>query len=123
MPPHDSGGAFSRGRKPGGPWAGSDFAERENDSPERAGRPETVPPEERKDAAQAGPIAPVVHTIVVRDEKGRIVSVTRVAPDARFGVGVKPPPGHTVAEFEAGTLAEDPFAAPRPSEPGPSNQQ
>jgi hypothetical protein len=28
--------------------------------------------------------------IVVQDENGQTVSVTRVAPDAKFGVGVKP---------------------------------
>jgi hypothetical protein len=37
------------------------------------------------------------------------VSVTKVAPDAKYGVGVKPQPGQTIKEYAAGTLAEDPF--------------
>lgn len=71
---------------------------------------ETVPPEERKPVKRGRDGgAGVVKTIVVRDEQGRLVSVTRVAPDSTFGVGVKAPPGHTVEEVEAGSLADDPF--------------
>jgi hypothetical protein len=39
-------------------------------------------------------------TIVVRDENGQIVSVTHVARDTPYGVGVKPAPGHIVKEIE-----------------------
>lgn len=116
------GGPFARRRKSGGPSAGG-FAEQEPESSEQAGRYEAVPPEERKAVEPGQGAAPVVHTIVVRDEHGRVVSVTRVAPDAKFGVGVKAPPGHTVREFEAGTLAEDPFAMPGRGEPGTQSQQ
>jgi hypothetical protein len=49
-------------------------------------------------------------TIVVKDERGQIVSVTKIAPDAKFGVGVKPQQGQVVTELEAGSLAEDPFS-------------
>src|SRR5947209_9698035 len=63
---------------------------------------ETVPPEERKPTKRGrNGGAGVVKTIVVRDENGRLVSVTRVAPDSTFGVGVKAPTGHTVEEVEA----------------------
>ena len=74
---------------------------------------ESVPPEERKQVAERKGVAGVVKTIVVHDERGQIVSVTKVAPDAKFGVSVKPQPGQTVKEYEAGTLAEDPFSGPK----------
>jgi hypothetical protein len=74
---------------------------------------ESVPPGERKQITERKGVAGVVKTIVVHDERGQIVSVTKVAPDATFGVGVKPQPGQTVKEYEAGTLAEDPFSGPK----------
>jgi len=117
------GSPFARGRKSGGPWAGDDSAGKEAESLEQAGPYQTMPPEERQDAGPRGTTAPVVQTIVVRDERGRVVSVTKVAPGAKFGVGVKAPPGHTVTEIEAGTLAEDPFAAPGQGEAGTHSQQ
>lgn len=104
----------THGRKSGGPWAGGDLAG--PGSPGEAARYQTVPPDERQEGSPAEGTAPVVRTLVVRDESGRVVSVTKVAPDARFGVGVKPPPGHTVTELEAGTLARDPFAHNEPGE-------
>jgi tryptophan synthase beta subunit len=39
-------------------------------------------------------------TLVVRDEKGQIVSVTHVSGDSPYGVGIKPGPGQTVKEIE-----------------------
>jgi|SRR6516162_1217835 hypothetical protein len=39
-------------------------------------------------------------TLVVRDEKGQIVSVTHVSGDSPYGVGIKPGPGQTVKEVE-----------------------
>ena len=74
---------------------------------------ESVPPGERKDIAEQKGVASVVKTIVVHDEHGQIVSVTKVAPDAKFGVGIKPETGQTVKEYEAGTLAKEPFSGPR----------
>ena len=74
-----------------------------------AAKYESVPPEERTLASKAGPT--MVRTIVVKDERGQIVSVTKIAPDARFGVGVKAQTGQVVTELETGSLAEDPFAA------------
>jgi hypothetical protein len=74
---------------------------------------ESVPPGERKHVTEQKGVASVVKTIVVHDDRGQIVSVTKVAPDAKFGVGVKPEPGQTVKEYEAGTLAADPFAGPK----------
>ena len=99
-----------RGPKSGGPWVDPGLAGQEplaSDEPERY---QAVPPEDRVMVRPREGTAAVVRTIVVRDERGQLVSVTKVAPDARFGVGVKPNPGHTVTEFEAGTLAENPFA-------------
>jgi hypothetical protein len=78
--------------------------------PARSETYESVPPEDRR-IRVSRQTPGVVKTIFVRDEQGQIVSVTRVSPDAQFGVGVEPPPGHTVEEVEAGTLAEDPFLA------------
>jgi len=69
---------------------------------------QSVPPEERRELPGGG-VPTVVKTIIVHDERGKVVSVTRVAPDAKFGVGVRPNPGHTVKEVEAGDLAADPF--------------
>jgi hypothetical protein len=116
-------GPFAHSRKSGGPWAGRDFGGQEEETSDQSGSYEAVPPEERRVATSSGTTAPVVRTIVVRDEQGRVVSVTKVAPDAKFGVGVEAPPGHTVTEFEAGTLAEDPFAAGGPGEPGTRSRQ
>jgi hypothetical protein len=101
----------TRGRKSGGPWAAPGRAAQEPPSSEEAAGYQSVPPEERVAAEPSAGTAAVVRTIVVRDERGRLVSVTKIAPDAKFGVGVKPQPGHTATEFEAGTLAEDPFGA------------
>jgi hypothetical protein len=74
---------------------------------------ESVPPGDRKPVADQQGVAAVVKTIIVHDERGQIISVTKVAPDAKFGVGVKPQPGQIVKEYEAGTLALDPFSAPK----------
>lgn len=79
-------------------------------------RYERVPPEERLPAQLGQGVAVVAKTIVVRDERGEIVSVTKVDPGAKYGVGVKPQPGQTIKEYAAGTLAEDPFA-PAPKQP------
>jgi hypothetical protein len=104
-------------RKSGGPLRqAADTTEEEAQAAPRAraARPETyesVPPEDRRIRGRSRQTPAVVKTIFVRDEQGQIVSVTRVSPDAQFGVGVEPPPGHTVEEVEAGTLAEDPFLA------------
>lgn len=43
-------------------------------------------------------------TLVVHDEKGQIISVTRVSADSPYGVGVKPGPGQIVKEYEAEDL-------------------
>jgi hypothetical protein len=43
-------------------------------------------------------------TLVVHDEKGQILSVTRVSADSPYRVGVKPGPGQTVKEYEAEDL-------------------
>lgn len=91
-------------KKSGGPVKKQHVA-----SPPDKGRDDALPPEDRP-ASQSGiGIAVVAKTIVVRDERGQIVSVTKVAPDAQYGVGVKPQPGQTIMEYAAGTLAEDPF--------------
>jgi hypothetical protein len=113
------GESAAHARESAGPWkdpgaAGQEPALRDAET----ARFEAVPPEERKEAGSRGLVAPVVRMIVVQDENGQTVSVTRVAPDAKFGVGVKPPPGHTVKEYEAGTLAEDPFGGSGMREPG-----
>jgi hypothetical protein len=103
-----------RGRMSGGPQQDHKPTKKEERrGPERALKYESVPPEERKlGAAQEG-VAGVVKTIVVHDERGQIVSVTKISPDAKFGMGVKPQAGQVVKEYEAGTLAEDPFFGPR----------
>lgn len=111
----------TRGRRSGGPWASGDFGE--SVGPESPDRYLSVPPDDRRQTGTTPGTARVVRTLVVRDAAGRVVSVTKVAPDAMFGVGVKPPPGHTVTEVEAGTLAEDPFGAGGPGErPGVRGQ-
>jgi len=71
----------------------------------------SVPPNARRPVEAPDGTAAVVKTIIVQDETGKIVSVTRVAPDARFGVGVKAKPGQTVREVEAGSLADAPAMA------------
>jgi hypothetical protein len=92
--------------------SGGKIRPRKSIEDEPAGSPdalryEPVPPEERKQVVKGGPV--MMKTIVVKDEHGLIVSVTKIAPDARFGVGIKPQPGQVVTEFEAGSIAEDPF--------------
>lgn len=72
-------------------------------------RYDALPPEDRLPPQSGRGTAVVFKTIVVRDERGQIVSVTKVAPDARYGVAVQPEPGQTVKEYAAGTLAEEPF--------------
>jgi hypothetical protein len=99
------------GPRSGGPWVDPGVAGQEPLASDETERYQTVPPEDRVTARPPEGTAAVVRTIVVRDEQGQLVSVTKVASDARFGVGVKPKPGHTVTEFEAGTLAENPFTA------------
>jgi hypothetical protein len=44
--------------------------------------------------------------LVVQDQNGRLVSVTRVPADSRYGVGVKPGPGHVMKEYEAEDLRD-----------------
>ena len=91
----------------------------------RTGEPkyDKLPPGEGG-PSQPGPGVPVIRkTIVVRDEQGQVVSITNIAPGARFGVGVKPKPGQTVTEYAAGTFTEDPFLQQRKErrvEPRPS---
>ena len=95
--------------KSGGPWVDPGMGEQEPASSQEA-EYHTVPPEDHREPEPTLGMASTVRTIVVRDERGQVVSVTKVPPDARFGVGVKTEPGQTMTEFEAGTLAEDPFA-------------
>lgn len=45
-------------------------------------------------------------TLVVHDEKGRIVSITRVSPNSPYGVGIKPGPGQVVREYETENLQD-----------------
>jgi hypothetical protein len=45
-------------------------------------------------------------SIVVHDQTGQIVSVTRVSPDSPYGVGVKAGPGQVVKEYEAEDLQD-----------------
>lgn len=71
-----------------------------------AGIPLENPPAEFG-AAQGG------KTLVVRDEKGKIVSITYVSRDARHGVGIKPGPGQTVKEFEAAEDLRDALQPPK----------
>ena len=91
---------------------------RQRQDEQRHDRYLSVPPDDRRQTGSTPGTARVVRTLVVRDAAGRVVSVTKVAPDAMFGVGVKPPPGHTVTEVEAGTLAEDPFGGGPGERPG-----
>lgn len=95
-------------KKSGGP-----ARKREAPPRPREAKYDSLPREDRL-PPQSGPgVAAVFKTIVVRDERGQIVSVTKVAPDAKYGVGVQTQPGQTVKEYAAGTLAEDPFAQPQ----------
>lgn len=96
----------------GGPAQHDKATKEERGESERGTRYESVPPEDKKQRTAQQGVARVIKTIVVHDERGQIVSVTKVSPEARFGVGVKPQPGQTVKEYEAGTLAEDPLAKP-----------
>jgi hypothetical protein len=52
-------------------------------------------------------------TLVVRDEKGQIVSVTHVSRDTRYGVGIKPGPGQVVKEFETSEDLRDALKPPQ----------
>jgi|SRR6516162_3856379 len=113
------GESAGHARESAGPWKDPGAAGQEPTARDaEIARFEAVPPEERKEAGSRGLVAPVVRMIVVQDESGQTVSVTKVAPDAKFGVGVQPPPGYTVKEYEAGTLAEDPFGGGGTREPG-----
>lgn len=91
-------------KRSGGPWKKQDTEKSGNTA-----KYEAVPPEDRKVIESSQGTASVVKTIIVHDERGQIVSITKVAPDAKFGVGVKPQPGQVVKEYAAGTLAKDPF--------------
>jgi len=102
-----------RRRMSGGPLQHHKPTKEELRDPEQAPKYEPVPPEDRKQGAAREGVAAVVKTIVVHYERGQIVSVTKIAPDAKFGVGVKPQPGQVVKEYEAGSLFEDPFAGPQ----------
>ena len=62
-----------------------------------------VPPAAQQPRAEAG----MRKMIIVHDASGKIVSVTRVAPGARHGVGVVPNPGHTVKEVDVPAGAEE----------------
>jgi hypothetical protein len=99
-------------RMSGGPWQNQDQGHYPPDHQEEPAAYERLPPEERQHGSSVEGVANVVKTIVVHDERGQIISVTKVAPDAQFGVGVKPRLGQVVKEYEAGTLAEDPFSGP-----------
>jgi hypothetical protein len=44
--------------------------------------------------------------IVVHDDKGQLVSVTRVSSGSPYGVGVKPGPGHVMKEYDAEDLRD-----------------
>jgi hypothetical protein len=96
------------GRKSGGPWVDAGAAQQEAVPADAAANYERVPPEELREPQFGQDTPTLVKTLVVRDAQGQIVSVTKVAPNAKFGVGVKLQPGHTVKEFEAGSLAGDP---------------
>ena len=44
--------------------------------------------------------------MVVHDDKGQLISVTRVSSGSPYGVGVKPGPGHVMKEYEAEDLRD-----------------
>lgn len=74
-------------------------------TPPAARRPQARQPEART----TGP-ANLVKMLIVHDANGRIVSITRVAPEATHGVGVHPNPGHFVKEVQVpSTLAAQPL--------------
>jgi hypothetical protein len=101
--------SFTRGgRKSGGRVVEPPEPHRQPAAQPEAATYQTVPPEEQRETPPHGLPRPR-RVILVHDERGQVVSVTKVAPDAKFGVGVKPNPGHTVKELEAGDLPEDPF--------------
>jgi len=97
------------GRKSGGQRVEHDVPKQNSASSEEVTNYQTAPPEEQRLPRSPEGLPGLVKTIIVHDEQGQVVSVTKVAPDAKFGVGVKLKPGHTVKEFEAGSLASDPF--------------
>jgi hypothetical protein len=73
--------------------------------PEKQDSAERKPAERKPEAMLKHPPAEfgVAHggkTLVVRDDKGQIVSVTHVSRDTPCGVGIKPGSGHTVKEVE-----------------------
>jgi len=80
--------------------------------------PLTVPPKGRRAVPAQDDTGAVVKTIIVQDETGKIVSVTRVAPDARFGVGVKAKPGQIVREVETVSDARSKAEAAAPAGAG-----
>ena len=93
-----------------------------NDS-QREPKYDVLPLEDHESSNPGRGVAAITKTIVVRDERGQVVSVTKVASDARFGVGVKPKPGQTVKEYAEGRFDEDPFLRQqkeRPVEPRPT---
>jgi hypothetical protein len=45
--------------------------------------------------------------LVLHDSSGKIKSITQVNPDAKFGVSVAAPKGHTVNELELPTELRD----------------
>lgn len=96
------------GRKSGGPWSDRHISPQERATTDEVANYQAVPPEEQLQARSGEDRPTLVKTLIVRDGQGQVVSVTKVAPDAKFGVGVKLKPGHTVKEFEAGSLARDP---------------
>ncbi len=102
---------MSNPRKPiaGRKRSGGPLKKQDTEKSENTAKYESVPPEDRKAVESSQGPAADVKTIIVHDERGQIVSITKVAPDAKFGVGVKPQPGQVVKEYAAGTLAKDPF--------------
>lgn len=103
--------------------SGGPVEKREVNDSQREPKYDVLPLEDREPSHPGRGVAAITKTIVVRDERGQVVSVTKVAPDAKFGVGVKPKPGQTVKEYAEGKFDEDPFLQQqkeRPVEPRPN---
>jgi hypothetical protein len=60
--------------------------------------------------------------LVVHDQNGQLVSITRVPAGSRYGVGVKPGPGHVMKEFEAEDL-HDAVEPPKRGHATPSSRK
>lgn len=78
--------------------------------PTRTDVPGPEPEPNENDAVQLG--GPARRTadagkiLIVHDEKGNIVTVTRPTPGARSGVSIELQPGHAVIELEGTSVSE-----------------